>query len=207
MDKTEKRHTLVVFSLDEQQFSLYLSNVERIIPSMEIHPLPMAPEYILGTINFQGDFLPVINLRKLFLLPQREVELNDQLIITVASKNRIALWVDAVSEIVERVDEEIHKTDSILLDVGYVEGLFKLHDGMVLIHDLDKFLTPEQTSRLLAALENQRKMRDEGRETKDEGRGKKKKGPASKRNPVQPQFIAAPVAPASKRGSIKRKKK
>ncbi len=163
----EKVNKLVVFRLDEQQFALHLSTVERIISAVEIHPLPMAPEYILGTINLQGEFLPVVNLRKLFLLPQRDVELTDQLIITITPKNKVALWVDLVSEIVERENDEICNTKKILLNVGYVEGLFKLNNGMVLIHDLDKFLTPEETSKLLEALKKQRETRDEGRRTRN----------------------------------------
>jgi purine-binding chemotaxis protein CheW len=91
-------------------------------------------------------------LRKLFLLPQRELELSDHLIITIISRNKIALWVDKVSEIMELNEEEITNTEKILLDVDYVQGLFKLHDGMVVIHDLEKFLTPEQIARLEASL-------------------------------------------------------
>ncbi|MBE0648255.1 MAG: purine-binding chemotaxis protein CheW [Bacteroidales bacterium] len=169
----ETKNKLVVFQVDEQQFAMHLSAVERILPVMEIHPLPLAPEYVLGTINFQGEFLPVVNLRKLFLIPQREMDLNDQLIITTSSNTRVALWTDSVMEIVDRAEEEISKTNKILLDVGYVEGLFKLNDGMVLIHDLEKFLTPEETSKLLKALEEQHKTKDEGRGKREEGRGKK----------------------------------
>ena len=154
----EQTNKLVVFQVDEQQFAMHLFTVERILPVMEICPLPLAPEYVLGTINFQGEFLPVVNLRKLFLIPQREMDLNDQLIVTTSSNTRVALWTDSVIGIVDRAEEEISKTNKILLDVGYVAGLFKLNDGMVLIHDLEKFLTPEETSKLLKALEEQHKM-------------------------------------------------
>jgi purine-binding chemotaxis protein CheW len=155
-----KMNKLVVFHLDEQQFALHLSNVERIIHSIEIHPMPMAPEHISGIINYQGEFLPVVNIRKLFRLPVREIELTDQLIIANTDKNRLVLWVDSVDEIATMTDEEIANTDKILLDSGYVEGLFKLRDKIVLIHDLDKFITPEQIVKLKDAIQKQLEKQD-----------------------------------------------
>ena len=101
-----KLNKLVVFRLDAQRFALYLSNVERIVRIVEINPLPKAPEYILGTINFQGKFIPVVNIRKLFLLPERDIDLNDQLIIANTSMRTVALWVDSVSDVVERTMEQ-----------------------------------------------------------------------------------------------------
>ncbi len=148
---------LVVFQIDEQKFAVHLSNVERIIHSIEIHPLPMAPDHISGTINYQGEFLPVVNIRKLFQLCEREIELTDQLIIAGTDKNRLVLWVDAVDEIAFLTDDEIVNKDKILLDYGYVEGLFKLRDRIVLIHDLDKFITPEQILKIKDAIQRQLK--------------------------------------------------
>jgi len=151
-----KLNKLVVFRLDDQRFALHLSNVERIVRMVEINPLPKAPEYILGIINFQGKFIPVVNIRKLFLLPERDIDLNDQLIIANTSMRTIALWVDSVSDVVERTEDEIIRAEKILLDIDYVKGIFKFEDGMVLLQDLDKFLTLEEITLLKAALKKQR---------------------------------------------------
>jgi purine-binding chemotaxis protein CheW len=158
-----KKNKLVVFSVDNQQFAVHLSNVERIVRIVEIDSLPLAPEYIAGTINFHGEFLAVVNMRKLFFLTQREAYINDQLIIMNTTSNKVALWVDSVNEIVEYTDDDISDPRKILLDVGYVEGLFKMRDGMVLIHDLDKFLIPAEIAKLTEALLKKR-VKEEERE-------------------------------------------
>ncbi|MFH1052264.1 MAG: chemotaxis protein CheW [bacterium] len=146
----------ILFWLDSQGFALHLENIERIVRIVEVKPLPKAPEYILGSINFQGEFLPVINMRKLFLLEERDIDLNDQLIITQTEHRKVALWVDKVGDIVERSIDEIIKTDKVLLDIEYVEGLFEFEDGVILLHDLDKFLRLEQISLLKEALEKKK---------------------------------------------------
>ncbi len=152
----EKLNKLVVFWLDKQRFALHLSTVERIVHIVEITPLPKTPVYIMGIINFQGKFIPVVNTRKLFLLPEKDIDLNDRLIIANTSMRTVALWVDTVSDVVERTEEEIIKAEKIFLDIDYVEGVFKLEDGIVLINDLDKFLTLEEITLLKAALKKQR---------------------------------------------------
>ena len=147
----------ILFWLDNQGFALHLENIETIVRIVEVKALPKAPEYILGSINFQGEFLPVINMRKLFLLMERDIELSDKLIITQTELRKVALWVDKVGEIVNRSLDEIIKTDKILLDIEYVEGLFEFDDGVILLHDLDRFLKFEQISLLKETLERKRR--------------------------------------------------
>ena len=183
-----KLNKLVVFSLDEQLFALHLSAVERIVRMVEITPLPKAPEYIMGIINFQGEFIPVANVRRLFNLPERDIELNDQLIIANTSLRTVALWVDSVSDVVERAEEEIFKAEKIFLGVDYVEGVFKFDDGMVLLHDLDKFLTLEEITLLNAALKKQRGKEKNNKlikKTKDEKELGKKESPKNIRKLVK----------------------
>lgn len=188
-----KLNKLVVFSLDEQLFALHLSAVERIVRMVEITPLPKAPEYIMGIINFQGEFIPVANVRRLFNLPERDIELNDQLIIANTSLRTVALWVDSVSDVVERAEEEIFKAEKIFLGVDYVEGVFKFDDGMVLLHDLDKFLTLEEITLLNAALKKQRGKEKNNKlikKTKDEKELEKKESPKNIRKSVKSKRLA-----------------
>ena len=159
-EKTNKQTKLVVFLLDDQRFALSLHIVERIERIVEVKPLPKAPEYILGTINFHGEFLPVLNIRKLFELPNKEINLSDQLIITDTPKRRVALWVDNVSDIIEQADKEIIKNDKILMDNEYIEGVFKFNDEMVMLHNLDEFLRSKEETFLKSTIKKEEKRKN-----------------------------------------------
>jgi purine-binding chemotaxis protein CheW len=135
--------SIVVFNVDNQQFALKLSCVERIVQSVEIQPVSMAPDHIMGAVNYHGSFLPVINLRNLFNLPQREIETSDFLIITETLKVKMALWIDSTNEIITIDAEEIIGADRLMVNSVYIEGLFNLNDGIVLMQDPDKFLSSE----------------------------------------------------------------
>lgn len=62
---------LVVFRLDERRYALPLSVVERVIRAVEVTPLPKAPPIVLGAIDVQGRVVPVLNVRRRFLMPDR----------------------------------------------------------------------------------------------------------------------------------------
>ena len=144
---------LVNFNLDDQKYALFLSAVIRIIRVVEITSLPKAPEIVSGIINLQGQVIPVFDIRMRFHLPAREVQLNDQLIIASTTKRTVALLVDSVNDVIEIPEEKIIAAEQILPELEYVEGVVKTEGGMVLIHDLEKFLSRHEEKALDEAME------------------------------------------------------
>jgi len=120
---------------------------------VEIIPLPKGPEIVLGVIDFQGGILPVLDMRRRFGLPEREPSLDDQLIIARTAGRLVALVADRVSDVVSLPEEAMVAPESILPALEYVVGVAKLEDGMIFIHDLDAFLSLEETQALEAAIE------------------------------------------------------
>ena len=138
---------LVTFSLDDRKFALFVSAVQRIIRVVEVTALPKAPEIVVGIINLQGTVIPVFDIRMRFHLPAREVRLNHQMIIATTAMRTVALIVDSVNDVIEIPEEKIIAAEQILPELEYVEGVVKTEGGMVLIHDLERFLSlPEETA-------------------------------------------------------------
>ena len=148
----KKSNQLVVFTLDEQKYALYLPAVERVVNAVEVTPLPKAPDIVLGVINFQGMVIPVVNIRRRFGLPEREIDLGDQLIIAKTSMKTVALVADAVDEVIEPESISVIDSKKITSGMEYVDGVIKLEDGLILIFDLDKFLSLEEKIILTDAL-------------------------------------------------------
>jgi purine-binding chemotaxis protein CheW len=144
--------TLVVFSLDERQIALAVDTVERVVRVVEITPLPKAPAIVVGVTNFQGRIIPVLNIRSRFQLPQRALQLSDHLIIATAGERVVALLVDNVTGVVEAAPENISKSEEIFRDIAYVEGVVPSDGKIVVIHDLESFLSAAESAKLEAAL-------------------------------------------------------
>ena len=146
---------LVVFTLHEQLYALRLAVVDRIVRVAEITALPSAPDIVLGVVNIQGRIVPVVDLRKRFGLAARDLELADHLIIASTSRRPVALLVAAVIGVIDCAPSQVISGERILSDVAYIEGVLKLDDGLVLIHDLDTFLSPLEERKLAQALASQ----------------------------------------------------
>ena len=92
----------------------------------------------------RGQIIPVINVRKRFHLPGKEIDLSDQFLIAHTSTRIVGLAVDAVLGVIERAAEEVISVQKIVPGIEYVVGIVRLQDGMILIHDLDKFLSLDE---------------------------------------------------------------
>ncbi len=146
-------HQLVVFTMDDQRYALQLAAVERVVRMVEVTLLPQAPQIVLGVINAQGRIIPVVDIRRRFRLPARDIRLSDHLLIARTARRTVALALDAVTGIVEGSAQAVITAEEILPGLEYVEGVIKLEDGLILIHDLDTLLSLEEEQTLAAALQ------------------------------------------------------
>ncbi|PKP34168.1 MAG: chemotaxis protein CheW [Bacteroidetes bacterium HGW-Bacteroidetes-17] len=148
----KKASNIVLFSLDEPRYALYLSAVERVIHSVEITPLPKAPDKVLGVINIQGEVIPVIDIRKLFHLPTRDLSLDDQFIIARTSKRLVVLVVDSVAGVSEIANDQLVNAEESLSFAGYLSGVTVFENKIILITDLEKFLSMDEEQVLNKAI-------------------------------------------------------
>jgi purine-binding chemotaxis protein CheW len=146
---------LVVFELEERRYGLRLTAVERVLHAIDVTPLPQSPDVVWGVIDIEGHILPVLSLRRRFGLPERPIGVSDQFVLARTRRRTVTLVVDAVHGVVERSSAEFTESDKILPDLEQVEGVIRLDDGMVLIHDLDRFLSLDEERSLAQALSSQ----------------------------------------------------
>ncbi len=143
---------ILIYHIGEQGYGLFLSDVERTVRAVAITPVVDAPENILGFINFQGRVIPVMNMRKKLRLTERDVNLGDQFIIARTARHTVALVVDSVEGVIERSKAEVITDEKIVPGLENLKGVLKLQDGLILIHDLDRFFFQEEGENLDAAL-------------------------------------------------------
>jgi purine-binding chemotaxis protein CheW len=143
---------LVAFTLNGQAYALSLARVRQVLRMVEITPLPQAPHIVLGVVSLHGTVIPVFSLRRRLGLVEEGTNLSDHLIVADTEGRSVALVVDAVHGVVERSSEEIAVVETIVPGADYVEGIAKLENGMLFIHNLDRFLSRPEQSQLHDAL-------------------------------------------------------
>lgn len=150
---------LVPFELGSLRCAVDLRIVERVLQSVSVTPLPGAPAIVLGIVNIHGKIVPVIALGRRFGLPDREIALSDRLLVAEIpplsreSALTVALLVDSVGPVIEVRREDIVAADALVAGLEHVQGVARLPDGLLLIHDLDGCLSLTEKRAITTAIE------------------------------------------------------
>jgi len=142
----------LVFILDSQRYALHLSAVDRVVRVVHITRVSSAPDIVLGIVNIEGRVIPAINVRQRFNLPKRAISLSDQLILARTKRRSVALVADAVTGVIECSEWNMISAEHVLPGLRHIEGIIKFEDGLILIHNLDTFLSLEEEASLDFAL-------------------------------------------------------
>ena len=129
-----------------------VGDVERIVRSVAITNLPGSPAVVEGVIDVHGTLVPVLDLRRRFGLPAESVRLSDLLVITSSGSRRAAFRTGSEISIVEVDQGGVESSSDSFLQSRFVSGLVKLPDGLLVIHDLQAFLSEAESEMLEHAL-------------------------------------------------------
>jgi purine-binding chemotaxis protein CheW len=145
----------VVFRLDEGRYALPLDAVQRVVRAAWITPLPLAPSVVMGALDVAGEVLPVFNLRQRFRLPERWVEPSDQFLLARTAQRTVVLVIDAALCVVEKPATAMVDADRLVTDLAHIRGVLPLEDGLILIQDIEQFLSSDEQRLLDAALQDE----------------------------------------------------
>ncbi len=152
MYQTATHDPIVLFALDEQPCALPLRVVERVVRAVAITPVPTAPPIVLGVINVRGAVLPVVDVRRRFHQPARELDPSHRFILARTATRRVVLIVDAVTGVRVLADHQVTSADRALPFAPHLRGVARMEDGLALIYDLDRFLSLDEERALDASL-------------------------------------------------------
>ncbi|WNG21376.1 chemotaxis protein CheW [Cystobacter fuscus] len=143
---------ILLFTLESQRYALPLEDVRELVRAVRLTPLPRAPSVVEGLFNLRGELIPVLDMRRRFRLPARRLLPSDHFIITQTGPRVMALRVDRAEGMQPLEPHALDTTPRELPGVGYVAGVVKLPDGLVLLHDLRTFLSEAEALELEDAL-------------------------------------------------------
>ena len=145
--------SILVFRLDDRRYGFWLTTVERVIRMVELTPLPRAPWIVAGVIDLAGTPVAAVDLRRRLRLPPRTPTVSDQIVIVRTGRFRIAAVVDFAEGIRQVPEFGVVEPGEILPGRDCVEGIVRLDDGLVLLHDIEGFLSETESRQLQRALE------------------------------------------------------
>lgn len=142
----------LVFLIETQRFAVLAERVDFVTRAVALTPLPNAPDLILGLVNIRGDVLPAASVRRRSGFMDRPLRATDYFIVAHTPRRSLVLIADAIVGLLPFHSEDFSPADEILPGLPHVAGVLKHPDGMILIHDLDRFLSLEEEEYLKSAL-------------------------------------------------------
>ena len=117
--------------------------------------LPLAPDVVLGAIDVEGQVLPVFNLRRRFQLPERAIDPADHFLIARTTRGAVVLVIDSAQGLLDCPATPMIDAQSVGRNLGHISGVIQLEDGLVLIQDLEHFLSSDEARTLDEAMKAQ----------------------------------------------------
>ncbi len=146
------RGTFLVFTLETRRFALRARYVREVVRAVAISALPAAPPLMEGVVNYRGRVVPVLDIRARFGLPSAPLHPNQHFIVADAGPRLVVLRVDYAAELLEVSDGTVETWDSAAPGARLTEGFVRLPDGLVVIHDLERFLSLDEGEQVDAAV-------------------------------------------------------
>lgn len=140
----------VVFKLDKEEYGIDIMNVKEIGPYQEPVKVPNTPNFIEGIVNYRGDVIPIVNLKKRFNLNELNVNKNTRVIVINIKTKQVGFVVDEASQTVRFEEKDIEMAPDIIsnVDSDYITGVGKKDDRLILLIDLEKVLTDTEKQKI-----------------------------------------------------------
>jgi purine-binding chemotaxis protein CheW len=143
---------VLIFDVGGQRYGLPSNVVDEVVRAVTVVPLPKAPAIVEGVIDVRGALVPVLDIRRRFRLAPKPLEHTDHLVLAWAGPRRVAIRADRALDLLHIDVARIEDAKASLPATEYVMGVAKLEDGLVLIHDLETFLSRAEDEALDDAL-------------------------------------------------------
>jgi purine-binding chemotaxis protein CheW len=130
---------LCTFMLDELFLGVHVLQVQEVIRSQQMTPVPLAPPAVIGLINLRGQIVTAIDLRRRFGLPDRADDAPPMNVVVRTDDGAVSLLVDEIGDVIEVSADAFEPTpemlDASVRDV--VSGIYKLADRLLLVVNIE----------------------------------------------------------------------
>lgn len=133
---------MLIFSMDDHYYALPLARVMRVIRALEITPVPESPPVLVGVFDLHGKTIPVISLRHLLSLPEKNMELEDALIVLTVHTHQAALLSDHVIGVFEG-EQEDSAEELELFGSLVMTHLIRWEERLIPLLDIDTLIDKE----------------------------------------------------------------
>lgn len=141
----------VIFNLNNQEFGIDIMSVKEIIAYKEPFNIPNSPDFIEGVLNYRGNVIPIVSLKKRFGMENIEVNEDARIIVITYKEKEIGFIVDDASQTIRLEEEMIDDVPDLINSISrrFITGVGKIDDErLFIIINLENVLTDEEKAEI-----------------------------------------------------------
>lgn len=144
--------SVLIGRVGDHRFALPVSDVVEVHRAVAVTPLPGAPDAITGVVDLRGRLAPVLDLRRRLGLEAGSPDPSDVLIAVEFQGRPLLLAADEATA-VEPIDVgRLEAAETLAPGARYLRDVAGTPSGPLVIHDLEAFLSSDESAQLDAAL-------------------------------------------------------
>ena len=144
---TETDEEFVTFTIADQLFGIPVLQIQDVLSSYHITPIPLAPPEITGSLNLRGRVVTAIDVRLRLGLPPRSPDSESMSIVAESEGELYSLMVDTVGEVLA-LPRSAFERNLPTLDAkfrAFSEGIYRLEDQLLVVLDVNRLLDYERS--------------------------------------------------------------
>ncbi|MCE9600574.1 MAG: chemotaxis protein CheW [Spirochaetia bacterium] len=141
----------LTFSIENRVCGIEVRDVIEIVGLPVVTEVPDMPEFVRGIINLRGKVIPVLDMRRRFLIASRDYDDRTCVVIVSLEGRLTGLIVDQVREVVKISEDNLEGSPRVGEGESskFLKQVGKIGESVILILDLERILNHKDAERLL----------------------------------------------------------
>ena len=136
----EEYFEVLEFLLAQETYAIETNFVREVYPMTELTPLPCTPVFVFGLINVRGQILTVIDMKKLFDLPEKGITNLNKVIVVRKDAMELGILADEIIGIRNIPVSELQPPLLTMTGI-HAEYLKGVTGERLIVLDMERFLT------------------------------------------------------------------
>ncbi len=137
----------VTFTIAGQLFGIPVLQIQDVLSSYQITPIPLAPPEIKGSLNLRGRVVTAVDVRLRLGLSARPREAESMSIVAENEGELYSLMVDSVGEVLA-LSQSAYERNLPTLDAkfrAFSDGIYRLDKELLVVLDVNRLLDYERS--------------------------------------------------------------
>lgn len=156
-EKAYQNQQLIVFRLGQEEYALHIDQVKEVVITPHITRMPQTPSFVRGVANIRGNIIAIIDLEEKFGLSALSDEpakhANHFTLVIESEEFKMGVLVKEVPNTLSISEADIEETSHVIheagVESGYIKGVAKSGDRLIILIDIFKIMSEKEFDTLL----------------------------------------------------------